>query len=99
MGGFGVLQGIAGNVAARLLTEDKVAANLAANMPAELPVKMAEMGIKAKGETVLQKGAYVVVRVTIEHVDIRQLVAQKTGWDSWLYCCETPPVADHMLIR
>merc|ERR1712187_952104 len=68
-------------------------------MPAEVPVKMAEMGIKAKGQTVLQKGVYVVIRVIIEHVDIRQLLAQKTGWDSWLYCCETPAVADHMLIR
>merc|ERR1712061_918903 len=35
--GFGVLQGIAGNVAAQMLTEDKVATNLATKMPTEIP--------------------------------------------------------------
>mmetsp|Transcript_17392 Transcript_17392/g.46076 ORF Transcript_17392/g.46076 Transcript_17392/m.46076 type:complete len:140 (-) Transcript_17392:67-486(-) len=48
-------------------------------MCSNIPVKMAENGIKAFAELQFARGNLLVLQVTIEGVDVRTLVAKKAG--------------------
>lgn len=67
--GFAILQGVAKEAVGKLVTEDAVAAKMAAKMPEELPGKMAAMGVTATAEAVYQNGSYVVLKVTVLKVN------------------------------
>jgi len=79
--GRGVLQRLVGQLASKAIHTDAIAAKLAQKMPATLHDKMAEMGIQADANEVFREGAFVVVRISILHCDLQQMIAAKAGDD------------------
>eukprot|EP00413_Alexandrium_margalefii_P001917 CAMPEP_0204519374 /NCGR_PEP_ID=MMETSP0661-20131031/4698_1 /ASSEMBLY_ACC=CAM_ASM_000606 /TAXON_ID=109239 /ORGANISM="Alexandrium margalefi, Strain AMGDE01CS-322" /LENGTH=191 /DNA_ID=CAMNT_0051524873 /DNA_START=54 /DNA_END=629 /DNA_ORIENTATION=+ len=85
--GFRALQNVAAAVAAKMVTEDRVAAQLAKRIPKALPEKMRELGIEADAEQVFLKGSLVVVKLAVKHVDDKKLLQPKVGLLSSCMCC------------
>eukprot|EP00927_Polykrikos_kofoidii_P029731 TRINITY_DN25657_c0_g1_i1.p1 TRINITY_DN25657_c0_g1~~TRINITY_DN25657_c0_g1_i1.p1 ORF type:complete len:210 (-),score=61.76 TRINITY_DN25657_c0_g1_i1:265-894(-) len=79
--GFGLLGRAAGKLAVKVVDEKKIAAKLAIKMPEVMPEKMSQMGITAEAEEVFRKGAFVVVRLKIKHLDVHAMMAAKLGED------------------
>lgn len=79
--GSGLLGKAAGRLATKLLTADKLAAKISAVLPQKMPSKLGEMGVQATAKAVYQHGAFSVVRLSIQHVDVKKLLSQKAGAD------------------
>mmetsp|Transcript_11667 Transcript_11667/g.21223 ORF Transcript_11667/g.21223 Transcript_11667/m.21223 type:complete len:214 (-) Transcript_11667:39-680(-) len=81
-----VLRNLATKTAAKVasvkVTQDLVAEKMAQNMPKMMPEKMAEMGMQAEVEEVFRKGAFVVVRITVQQVDIVKAISTKVSAES-----------------
>lgn len=77
--GRGILQGLAARAAAKFATPDRLAEKMAAKVPQEIPATMEAMGIIADAEEVYRKGSFLVVRLSIEHVDMVKLLQVKAG--------------------
>lgn len=74
-----LVQRIASKVVSKVIHVDIIAAKMAEKIPAMLPEKMATIGIEAEAEEVYRKGSFVVVRITVHHVDPEQLLSVKQG--------------------
>eukprot|EP00927_Polykrikos_kofoidii_P054688 TRINITY_DN49076_c0_g1_i1.p1 TRINITY_DN49076_c0_g1~~TRINITY_DN49076_c0_g1_i1.p1 ORF type:complete len:251 (-),score=48.89 TRINITY_DN49076_c0_g1_i1:52-804(-) len=79
--GFGILKkavgSIAGTVAATFVDTKSVAAKIAAKIPNQMPSKMAEMGIDAFAEESFRHGAFVVIRISVAHIDVPKILSSK----------------------
>merc|ERR1712136_715899 len=73
--GFQLFRGVAKTAISHKITESVIASKLAEKMPA----KMKDMGIEAECEEVFRRGAFVVVKVTIVHADLVQILSQAKG--------------------
>eukprot|EP00931_Biecheleriopsis_adriatica_P117262 TRINITY_DN92799_c0_g1_i1.p1 TRINITY_DN92799_c0_g1~~TRINITY_DN92799_c0_g1_i1.p1 ORF type:complete len:195 (-),score=45.83 TRINITY_DN92799_c0_g1_i1:98-682(-) len=75
--GFDAVHNVAGEVVARMVSENGLAASLAAKLPEVLPLKMAELGVHVAVETHFRKGSFLALKVTVLSADLDHLNAQR----------------------
>lgn len=74
-------QRLAGELAVRMLSEDKIASKIAENIPAQVPQKMAEMGLQVQCREVYRKGAFLVLWFKVIHADLSKMMEVKAQED------------------
>jgi len=75
----GPFAALAGRAAAKMVTEDAIAAKLARKIPKAMPAEMAALGIQAEVEEVYRKGSFVVLRVRIIKCDLNAMITKAEG--------------------
>eukprot|EP00971_Amphidinium_carterae_P093653 1853240-Amphidinium_carterae.1 len=69
----------ASKVASVKVTESVVAEMMAQNIPKMMPEKMSEMGLACEVEEVFRKGSFLVLRVSVQHVDIVKAISKNVS--------------------
>lgn len=77
---WGYLLSLAGSVAAKRVTDDKIAAKVAEGLTQMMPKALEKIGVKARVEQRYVLGAFLVVKVTIEEADLVHML-EKMGQD------------------
>jgi len=78
-GFFGIAGKLAERAATAMVTDEKIAATVAAKLIETIPSKTADMGITLQLTTSFQKGAYVVLKAQVTNVNTPVLLAKAKG--------------------
>eukprot|EP00930_Biecheleria_cincta_P005363 TRINITY_DN106289_c0_g1_i1.p1 TRINITY_DN106289_c0_g1~~TRINITY_DN106289_c0_g1_i1.p1 ORF type:complete len:190 (+),score=46.47 TRINITY_DN106289_c0_g1_i1:74-643(+) len=94
--GFSALNQVAVEVAARMISEDGLAATLAEQLPEVLRTKLLEMGCEVQVTQFLQKGSFLALKVTVLHANMEDLNRHVTMFDILTACaaCNASVEAD-----
>eukprot|EP00808_Paulinella_micropora_P004412 g48690.t1 len=77
--GYGVVGKLGSAVANRLMTEDKMTAEIAKKLVDRIPAKTKDMGITLEVQTRFQKGCYLVLRARVVQIDPDVLIPKAKG--------------------
>lgn len=92
------LEGIAMAGLARMMTENKVASQLAQALPEKIEKKLLKKGIQAEVHKILHHDAFLVVQLDVKHVDFPKMMGHKVGFlESMLSTCDCGTHAHDMV--
>ena len=77
----------AGQLAYVAISDNKVGERMSKQVCEALPSRLGEIGISAEVERVFLKGPFFVLKLTILDVDMRAVLAEKTGEEDNAFAC------------